>query len=165
MNWWNIIFLTEITLFEKEIWEYLVDLLEVDFSKNRMMKFLNKLFEPKPKENPFFTIFKQALPKGADFTESKIFHLKSFEYTDSNMELFENSIESTDFYNVLEKLQSNSQSNNVEIYYVINPEDKNVIYMLSDPFELFEKEYVMKEYKIVLDNSILSLSTVKQINP
>lgn len=129
------------------------------------MKFLNELFVSKPKENLFFKVFKQTFPKDVDFTDSKVFHLKSFEYTDSNMELFESNIESKDFFKVLEKLEYNSQSNNVEIYYVINPEEKNVIYMLSDPFELFEKEYVMKEYKIVLDNNILSLTTVKQINP
>lgn len=63
------------------------------------------------------------------------------------MELFE----SNDFHNVLEKLQYNSQSDNVGVYYVINSDKQSVIYLLSDPLELFEKEYIMKEYKIVLD--------------
>lgn len=131
-----------------------------------MMNFFYNLFKPKPivNENPYFKIFKQVFPKDVDFKESKVFYLKSFEYNDSNMELFERNIESSDFNIVLEKLQYNSQTNNVEIYYVINPDGKNVIYMLSDPFEVFEREYLMKEYKVVLNENIMLLSTIKLIN-
>lgn len=126
------------------------------------MKFLDNLF--KKKDNPFFAIFKQALPKGTDLSNSKVYHIKSFEYTDSNMELFNKNRDTEDLYYVLDKLAYNSQSNNVGIYYVVNLNGQNEIYLVSDPLELLEKEYIMEKYNGVLDDKIMQLNTVKQIN-
>lgn len=126
------------------------------------MKFLDNLF--KKKENPFYIIFKQALPKGTDLSNSKVYHIRSFEYTDSNMKLFNKSRDTKDFFHVLDKLEYNSQSNNVSVYYVVNPNGQNDIYLVSDPLELLEKEYVIEKYEGILDDKIMELKTVELIN-
>lgn len=126
------------------------------------MKFLEKLF--KKKENPFYTIFKQVLPKGIDLTNSKVYHIKSFEYTDSNMDLFNKNKYNKGFNNILDKLEYNSQSNNVSVYYVINPSGQNDIYLISDPLELMEKEYIIEKHNGTFDHNVMEMSNVEQIN-
>lgn len=127
------------------------------------MRILKSLFNGK-KENPFFTIFKKTFPKGNDFNGFKVYHIKSFQYTDSNMELFERGKYKEDFHKILDSLEYNSLTNNVAIYYVVSPEGKGMVYLLSDPFELLEKEYVMEKYELNLDEKVMNLSTVEQIN-
>lgn len=126
------------------------------------MKYLEKLF--KKKENPFYTIFRQVLPKGIDLTNSKVYHIKSFEYTDSNMDLFNRNKYSNEFIHILAKLEYNSRSSNVSIYYVINPNGQNDIYLIADPLELMEKEYVIEKYNGTFDHNVMELSSVEQIN-
>lgn len=127
------------------------------------MNFFDKLFDTK-KENPFFTIFKKTFPKGTDFSQSKVYHIKSFQFTDSNMELFERNKFDKDFYKTLDRLEYNSQTNNIGIYYVISPEGNGLVYLLSDSMELWEKESIMGKYDIILDQQVMSLSTVERIN-
>jgi hypothetical protein len=130
------------------------------------MKFLNKLFSDgsEEKENATFTLFKQAFPKGTDFSNFKVYHIVSFEYSDANMELFDENMNDKDFYKILDKLEYNFQSNNVGIYYVISPDGKAEVYIIADPLELLEKEYIMRKYEEILDEKIMKLSTVEQIN-
>jgi hypothetical protein len=130
------------------------------------MKFFDKLFPDgsEEKENATFTLFKQAFPKGTDFSNSKVYHIVSFEYSDANMELFESNWDKKDFYKILGQLKYNAQANNVEIYYVIAPNGKGEVYMIADPFELLEKEYIIRKYEEILDEKIMMLSTVEQIN-
>lgn len=127
------------------------------------MKLFDKLFDSK-KENPFFTIFKQTFPKGTDFSQSKVYHIKSFQDTDSNMELFEKKKFDKDFYMILDGLEYNSQTNNIGMYYVINSEGNGTVYLLSDPVELWEKESIIGKYDKILDEHVMSLSTVERIN-
>lgn len=68
-----------------------------------------------------------------------------------------------DFYKTLTDLQYDSQTNNVAIYYVINPSGSGMVYLLSDPIELLEKEYVMEKYEWIFDEKVMGLSTVKRI--
>ncbi|MBF4494812.1 hypothetical protein IR010_19895 [Flavobacterium sp. MR2016-29] len=116
------------------------------------------------KENPHLIIFKSALTKQVDLSRSRVYHIKSFEYTESNMILFNKNRDNSNFFNILDKMQYNSQSNNVGLYYVVNLEGQNDIYMISDPLELYEKEYVIEKYCGTLDERVMGLSTVKQIN-
>ena len=117
------------------------------------------------KENPHLTLFKSVLLRKVDLSMSKVYHIKSFEYTDSNMDLFDKNRDCKDFYSALDKMKYNSQSNNVGLYYVINSEGQNDIYLVSDPLELYEKEYVIKKYNGILDERVMGLSTVEQISP
>ena len=126
------------------------------------MKFLYNIF--KKKENPFYTIFKQVIPKEIDLGNSRVYHIKSFEFTDSNMKMFYENMDKNDFYNILDKLEYNSQSNNVALYYIVNPNGKNDIYLVSDPFELYEKEYIINHFNGILDEQVMKLTTVVQIN-
>ena len=130
------------------------------------MKFFDKLFGDRndKKENADFIIFKQTFPKGPDFKGSKVYHIKSFQYTDINMELYEKHKYQKDFHQILERLDYNSQTNNVGLYYVVDSEGKGMVYLLADPFELFEKEYIMEQYEWTFDENIMELNSVKQIN-
>ena len=115
------------------------------------------------KENPFLIIFRQVSPKNFDFDNSNLYHIKSFEYTNENMQAFDKNIKKKNLYDILNKLNYNSQSNNVSVYYSSNSESQNKIYLVSDPLELYEKEYIMEEYEINLDQKVMSLSTVEKI--
>lgn len=112
------------------------------------MKFLENLFNLKKKNsklnisNPEFKILKDVLPKETDFANSYIYHIKSFELTDSNIKLFEENKNKEDFYKILKTLNYNSQKNNVNLYYIITNEVHR-IYLVSDPLELFEKEQII----------------------
>lgn len=130
------------------------------------MNFFDKLFgssKSDKNENPYFTLFKGVFPKGTNFTDCKIYHIKSFEYTDANMKLYENNKYEKDFYKTLEKLEYNSQTNSVGLYYVIDSVGNGVCYLLADPYELLEREYIMEKYERPLDVNLLGLSTVEQI--
>jgi len=130
------------------------------------MNFFDKLFgssKSDKKENPNFTLFKGVFPKGMNFTDCKIYHIKTFEYTDANMELYEKSRYEKDFYKTLEKLEYNPKTNSVGLYYVVDSFGYGVCYLLADPYELLEKEYIMEKYERPLDENLLGLSTVEQI--
>ena len=106
------------------------------------MNFFDKLFGSRKsdkKENPYFTLFKGVFLKGTNFTDCKIYHIKSFEYKDANMELYEKNKYEKDFYKTLEKLEYNSQTNSVRLYYVIDSVGNGVCYLLADPYELLER--------------------------
>ena len=126
------------------------------------MGIINKLFGKK--ENPHLVILKQVLPKEIDLSKSVIYHIKSFEFTNLNMDLFDKNMGDKNFYSVLDKLDYNSQSDNVGLYYVINPQNQNYIYLVSDPLELYEKEYIVKKYNGTLDEHVMGLHTVEKIN-
>lgn len=116
------------------------------------------------KTNPHLIILKGALPKNIDLSKARVYHIKSFEYTDSNMALFDKNIDDENFYKILENLQYNSQANNVSVYYVVKSDGQSEVYLVSDPLELYEKEYVMKKYQGSLNERVMNLSTVEQIN-
>lgn len=75
------------------------------------MKKFDKLFSDK-KELATFKLFRQTF-KGNRFQYSKVYHIKSFEYSDANVELFNKNKDDKDFYKILDKLEFNSQSNKV----------------------------------------------------
>ena len=53
------------------------------------MNFFNKFFKRNKNrnrnENPLFTIIKEAFPIDFDFSDYTIYHIKSFEYKESNI--------------------------------------------------------------------------------
>ena len=115
------------------------------------MNFFNKFFKRNKNrnrnENPLFTIIKEAFPIDFDFSDYTIYHIKSFEYKESNIELFDKCIKEEDFYKILDTLNYNSQSNNIGVYYLLNSNGEGMIYLLYDPIELWEKGYILKNIK------------------
>jgi hypothetical protein len=116
------------------------------------------------KENSFFTLFKAAFPKSFDFNELEVYHVKSFKYTDSNLDLVDKNISNSNLVDILESLEYNAQSDNIDVYYVINSIGQSSLYFISDPVELFSNGYIVKQYDSFIDDKIIKLDNVQRIS-
>jgi len=115
------------------------------------------------KENSFFTLFKLAFPKLFNFNELEVYYVDSFEYTDFNLDLVDKNISNSNLVNILESLGYNAQSDNIDVYYVINPKSQSSLYLISNPLELFSNGYIVKQYDSFVNDLIMELNTFRRI--
>jgi hypothetical protein len=105
-------------------------------------------------QNGYLEIFKSIFPKNYDFKEKKIYFIRAFEAT----EAFDlNRLESiNDFLEEIKQFKYNSQANNILVYLLHNINEKcNEIFLVTDPFDLFEKEQVIEHFLINIDENKL----------
>jgi len=81
------------------------------------MKFFG--FKTAKNEKPLFQLMRMAFPKGFDFDKYKIYHIKSFENTEYNLDLFEANLNNERLPSMLNRLYYNSQGDNVGVYFLL----------------------------------------------
>jgi hypothetical protein len=107
------------------------------------MKWLN--FIKKKKENPFFTKLKGLIPLSIKLKDIKsIFYVGGIAYSESDYEKVKTAILENELDSFLKRVVYDVHHDNIELYLVEDKADNQVILLLFDPVELYQKEQILE---------------------
>lgn len=132
--------------------------------KNFIKKTWDSIFSVEKKANPYFRIVRKVLSEEVNLKSFDVYFIKSFENTTENFELFDSNFGKDSFYNAIEKLNYNSQADNLSIYYLLDGDIQGLVYLITDPVELYENPKVVKKYFGFLNDKVMSLETAELIH-